>query len=96
MDARLFDLTLWGGILVVCSYLMGTLYERNERNLREVRTGYEGILVILRQFLGNQTRSESRALPYLGLCDADCQSCLGSIPKAPTILRTATLLQNLE
>jgi small neutral amino acid transporter SnatA (MarC family) len=39
IDSRWFDLTIWGGILVVSSYAMGTLYERNEKNLHEVRNG---------------------------------------------------------
>jgi hypothetical protein len=95
VDARWFDLTLWGGILVVCSYLMGTLYERNEKNLAEVRNGYEGILVILRQFLNNQTYSESR--PFrISVYATQIAKVLGLDPESTDDLRTATLLQNLH
>jgi HD-GYP domain-containing protein (c-di-GMP phosphodiesterase class II) len=38
---------------------MGTLYERNLKNLQELRDGYDGMLVILQQFLINQKNSEA-------------------------------------
>ena len=95
IDARWFDLTIWGGILVVSSYAMGTLYERNEKNLQEVRNGYEGILVILRQFLNNQTYSESR--PFrISVYATQIAKALGLDPESTDDLRTATLLQNLN
>ncbi len=95
IDSRWFDLTIWGGILVVSSYAMGTLYERNEKNLREVRNGYEGILVILRQFLSNQTYSESR--PFrISVYATQIAKALGLDSESTEDLRTATLLQNLN
>jgi hypothetical protein len=95
IDARWFDLTIWGGILVVSSYTMGTLYERNEKNLQEVRKGYEGILVILRQFLNNQTYSESR--PFrISVFATQIAKALGLDSESSEDLRTATLLQNLN
>ncbi|HMJ21825.1 MAG TPA: hypothetical protein VK513_07945 [Terriglobales bacterium] len=30
-DNRWFDITVWGGVLVVSAYAMGTLYERNQK-----------------------------------------------------------------
>ena len=95
VDSRWFDLTVWGGILVVSSYAMGTLYERNEKNLHEVRNGYEGILVILRQFLSNQTYSESR--PFrISVYATQIAKALGLDSESTEDLRTATLLQNLN
>jgi hypothetical protein len=95
IDSRWFDLTIWGGILVVSSYAMGTLYERNEKNLHEVRNGYEGILVILRQFLNNQTYSESR--PFrISVYATQIAKALGLDAESTEDLRTATLLQNLN
>jgi len=35
-DARWFDLTVWGGVLMVAGYAMGTLYEHNQKTLREM------------------------------------------------------------
>src|SRR5882724_8643124 len=57
LDSRWFDVTVWGGVLVVTAYAMGTLYERNQKSLQELKNGYEGMLVILQQFLHNQKNS---------------------------------------
>src|SRR5207245_8400442 len=42
-----FDLTVWGGILVVAGYAMVTLTERVQKSLNEVKDSYVVILVIL-------------------------------------------------
>jgi putative nucleotidyltransferase with HDIG domain len=46
-----FEITVWGGILVLTGYAMGSLYERKENYVRELRETYHGILLILRQFI---------------------------------------------
>ena len=48
-----FDLAVWGGLLIVTAYFMGTLYERKEVHLRELRRTYFGVLTILQQFVSN-------------------------------------------
>ena len=48
-DRRYFDLAVWGGILVVAGYAMGTLYERNQKTLSGTKNGYDSMLVILQQ-----------------------------------------------
>jgi hypothetical protein len=95
IDARWFDVTLWGGILVVSSYAMGTLYERNAKTLLEMKEGYEGILLILRQFLNSQTYSESR--PFrISVYASQIAKALGLDEDSTEDLRTAALLQNLN
>ncbi len=42
------DITVWGGTLVVIGYLMGSLYEHQERTLEDLRSTYHGVLMILR------------------------------------------------
>jgi len=94
-DGRWFDLTVWGGILVVASYAMGTLYERNEKNLRELRDGYDGMLVILQQFLTNQKYSEAhsyRAAMYA----TQIAEALGLDAGSTEDVRTAALLRNVN
>ena len=58
VDSRWIDITVWGGVLVVSAYAMGTLYERNQKSLKELKDGYDGMLVILQQFLGNQKQAK--------------------------------------
>lgn len=47
------DLVPWAGLLLVTAYAMGTLYERKERHLSELRQTYFGLLTILQQFISN-------------------------------------------
>jgi hypothetical protein len=94
-NSRWFDLAVWGGILVVCSYAMGTLYELNQKSLHELRDGYDGMLVILRQFLTNQTYSDSRAF-RISVYATQIASALGLDAESTEDLRTAALLQNLN
>ena len=95
LDSRWFDITVWGGVLVVTAYAMGTLYERNQKGLRELKNGYDGMLVILQQFLGNQKNSEAdsfRVATYASkIADA-----LGLDPESSEDLRTAALLRNVN
>jgi putative nucleotidyltransferase with HDIG domain len=44
-----YDLTIWGGTVMITAYAMGTLYEKKEARIQELRETYKGILVILRQ-----------------------------------------------
>ncbi len=95
LDTRWFDLALWGGVLVVSAYLMGTLYERNQKSLKELKDGYDGMLVILQQFLRNQKGNEagsSRVSSYA----AKIAEALGLDPESTEDLRTASLLRNVN
>ncbi len=56
-----FDITLWGGILLVNAYAMGTLYEHKEKHFRELRNTYHGILVILSQFISKDKYTQNHS-----------------------------------
>jgi putative nucleotidyltransferase with HDIG domain len=47
------ELITWAGLLLVTAYAMGTLYERKECHLGELRQTYFGLLTILQQFISN-------------------------------------------
>lgn len=57
-----FDFTVWGGTLVVIAYLMGTLYERKEAHLRDLRQSYDGILMMLQHIASDNKYSQNH--PY--------------------------------
>ncbi|MGZ4832384.1 MAG: HD-GYP domain-containing protein [Terriglobales bacterium] len=57
-----FDFVVWGGTLVVIAYLMGTLYDRKEAHLRELRQSYEGILMMLQHIAADNKYSQNH--PY--------------------------------
>ncbi|HEY4053021.1 MAG TPA: hypothetical protein VGL74_04725 [Terriglobales bacterium] len=94
-DARWFDLTVWGGVLMVAGYVTGTLYERNLKSLQEVEDGYEGMLVILQNFLANQKYSDARAY-RISMCAVTIAETLGLDTASVEDIRTAALLFNLE
>ena len=56
--ARWLDLSAWGGTLIVTAYLMGTLYEHKNSQLRELRETYHGVLLILRHFVSKDEYTE--------------------------------------
>ncbi|MGD9140744.1 MAG: HD domain-containing protein [bacterium] len=56
-----YDLMVWGGTLVLTAYAMGTLHERERRRIDELRETYQGLLVILRQLVCNDSASENHA-----------------------------------
>src|SRR5438105_10885790 len=54
----LLDLMAWGGTLVLTGYLMGTLYEHKNAQLRELRETYKGVLMLLRHFISKDEYTE--------------------------------------
>jgi putative nucleotidyltransferase with HDIG domain len=49
-------LSSWGGFLILAGVAVGTLYERNEQRLQELRQAYIGILEILSKYLESTDR----------------------------------------
>ena len=95
LDSRWLDITVWGGVLVVTAYAMGTLYERNQKSLKELKDGYEGMLVILQQFLCNQKNSEADSFRVSSYASKIAEA-LGLDPASSEDLRTAALLRNVN
>jgi len=58
---RWFDIIIWGGILMITAYAMGTLYERNDQRLRELRNTYNGVLMILRHFISKDKYTQNHS-----------------------------------
>jgi putative nucleotidyltransferase with HDIG domain len=98
-NGPLYDLVIWGGILMVTAYAMGTLYERQKTHLEELRQTYHGLLLLLRQFVSKDKYTEnhcyrvsvyaSRIAAYLGFSkerieDVRAASLLHDIGKLDT------------
>lgn len=58
---RWYDLTIWGAVLVITAYSTGTLYERKEQHIRELRQTYHGVLVILQQFISKDKYTQNHS-----------------------------------
>jgi putative nucleotidyltransferase with HDIG domain len=52
------DLAAWGGMLLVTAYLMGTLCDFKDTQLKELRETYNGVLVLLRHFISKDEYTE--------------------------------------
>ena len=90
-----FDLSVWGGILVVSGYAMGTLYERNQKNLTELKSSYDGMLVVLQHFLTNEKYSQAHAY-RVSLYATKIAEALGLDAESVEDIRTAALLRNIN
>ncbi|HKS76684.1 MAG TPA: hypothetical protein VJQ82_25945 [Terriglobales bacterium] len=94
-DSRYFDLAVWGGILVVAGYAMGTLYERNQKTLLEMKSGYDSMLVILQHVLSHERYSEAHAY-RVSMYTTKIAEAMGLDPQSTEDVRTAALLQNVK
>jgi len=90
-----FDVIVWGGVLMVAGYATGTLYEHNEKSLREMEQGYDGMLVILQNFLANQKYSETHAY-RISLCATKIAEAVGLDAGSLEDIRMAALLFNMK
>jgi putative nucleotidyltransferase with HDIG domain len=52
------DLMAWGGTLIITGYLMGTMYDRKNAQLVELRETYHGVLRLLRHFISKDEYTE--------------------------------------
>lgn len=93
--ARWFDITVWGGVLMLAGYSTGTLYERNQKTLRDMEEGYDGMLVILQNFLDNQKYSDAHAY-RIALCATRIAEAIGLDSGSVEDIRMAALLFNMK
>jgi len=52
----LLQLSSWGGFLILVSFAVGTLYEKNEQRVKELKNAYIGVLEILSKYLESTDR----------------------------------------
>ena len=93
--AAWFDLAGWGGVLMLSGYTMGMLYERNQKNLQEMKNGYDGMLVILQHFLSNEKYSDAHSY-RVSMYATEIAEALGLDSGSVEDIRTAALLHNVS
>jgi putative nucleotidyltransferase with HDIG domain len=59
--AKWLDIVVWGGVLMVTGYSMGTLYEHSAAQISELRQTYHGVLMILRHFIAKDSYTENHS-----------------------------------
>ena len=55
------DIAIWGGFLLITAYAMGSLYERKEKSLAELRETYYGVLQILCGVVSNDKYTQNHS-----------------------------------
>jgi putative nucleotidyltransferase with HDIG domain len=55
------DIAIWGGFLVITAYVMGSLYEKKEKGLVELRETYYGVLQILTGVVSNDKYTQNHS-----------------------------------
>ena len=55
------DLVIWGGFLVIFAYAAGTLYDKAQERMNELRETYYGLLQILSQVISNDKYTQNHS-----------------------------------
>jgi putative nucleotidyltransferase with HDIG domain len=88
------ELVTWAGLLLVTAYAMGTLYERKEAHLAELRQTYFGLLAILQQFISNDKYTHNHS-HRVALYSSAIASRMGFDADRVDDIRAAALLHDV-
>ncbi len=94
VEAQWYDITAWGGILVITAYAMGTLYEHKAAHIHELRHTYRGLLVILRHFISKDEYTENHCY-RVSIYAAKIAARLGLDPERIEDIRSAAFLHDI-
>jgi putative nucleotidyltransferase with HDIG domain len=61
VSQKWYDISVWGGSLILTASAMGVLYDRNAARMRELRETYRGVLMILRQFISKDAYTQNHS-----------------------------------
>jgi putative nucleotidyltransferase with HDIG domain len=94
LAGRWYDITAWAGILVVTAYAMGTLHEKSQSRLKELRDTYHGLLHILRQFVSKDKYTENHSY-RVSIYATKIAAYLRLSPERIEDVRAASLLHDI-
>lgn len=94
VSGETLQLLAWGGILVLTAYAMGTLHEKHARRMVELRETYQGLLLILRQFVAKDTFTENHSY-RVSVYGANIAMQMGLPAHRVEDLRAAALLHDI-
>ena len=93
-SGRWYHVMAWGSMLVVTAYAMGTLYERHNSKVRELRRTYRGLIVILRHFISKDEYTENHCY-RVSVYAAKIAGYLGMDDEMIEDIRSAALLHDI-
>lgn len=88
------DVAVWGGVLIITGYSMGSLYEHKAAQLSELRDTYHGVLMILRHFIAKDEYTENHCY-RVSVYAAKIASSLDLSPDRIEDTRAAALLHDI-
>jgi putative nucleotidyltransferase with HDIG domain len=94
LSEKWFEIVVWGGILLVNAYAMGTLYEHKEKHVQELRNTYQGILLILSQFISKDKYTQNHSF-RVSVYATRMASQMGFSTQEIEDVRAAALLHDL-
>jgi putative nucleotidyltransferase with HDIG domain len=88
------ELFTWAGLLLITAYAMGTLYEKKEHHLGELRQTYFGLLTILQQFISNDKYTHNHSY-RVALYSSSIAARMGFSQERIDDVRAAALLHDV-
>src|ERR1700728_3845264 len=88
------ELVTWASLLLITAYAMGTLYDRKEQHLGELRQTYFGVLTILQQFISNDKYTHNHSY-RVALYAANIARSMGFDEGKVDDVRAAALLHDI-
>jgi response regulator RpfG family c-di-GMP phosphodiesterase len=90
-----FEMAAWSGLLMLSAYAIGTLRERSQTALRDLRESYQGILLILQHITSDQKYSQNH--PYrVSMCATQIAEEMGLDAARVEDVRACALLHEIE
>jgi putative nucleotidyltransferase with HDIG domain len=89
-----WDITIWGGTLMVTAYAMGTLYEKDQARIRELRDTYRGVLDLLARFIKHDDYTYHHSIRVAAYADVIAEY-MGFDSKRREDVKAAALLHDL-
>jgi len=92
---NLANLAVWAGVLAITSYAMGTLYERKQGMMTDIRESFSGLLVVLQHFIAHEQYSQGENRHVLDVATKTAE-VLGLGSDRIEHLRSAVLLRDMN
>jgi HD-GYP domain-containing protein (c-di-GMP phosphodiesterase class II) len=94
IDEQWFDITVWGGILAVTAYGMGTLHQKQQEQMEELKSTYDGVLMILQQFITKDKYTQNHSY-RVSVYACKIGACYGLSQSRIDDIRAAALLHDI-
>ena len=89
-----WDIMVWGGTLIVIGYAMGTLYEKKEARIQELRETYDGVLLILQRLIADDEYTYRHSIRVVAYADTIAEY-IGFDSNQREVVKAAAMLHDI-